>query len=118
MEGGSSNLLARVRRLLRHKNWETRVAAAHAVDAICKRVPVWEPSSCVKMEDVDNSKAADPLSVQGLAKLDIKSIIERGQTLVSSTGAEFDDVTDGIADPKERLAAKKHGGLARGGDAS
>jgi len=107
IEGGSPNLLARVRRLLRHKNWETRVAASHAVDAICKRMPVWEPDTCVKTEDGDTAKTADPLLVQGLPKLDIKGVIERGQTLVSSTGTEFDDVTDSIADPKERLAAKK-----------
>ena len=36
-------MLVRVRRLLRSKNWETRVAAASAVDAICKRMPVWDP---------------------------------------------------------------------------
>jgi TATA-binding protein-associated factor len=100
------NLLARVRRLLRHKNWETRVAAANAVDAICKRMPVWDPSSC-KTEDGDGGKSVDPLISQGLQKLDIKGVIERGQTLVSSTGTEFDDITDSIADPKERLAAKK-----------
>ena len=93
--------------MLRNKNWETRVAAAHAVDAICKRMPVWEPPTCVKVEDGDSGKAADPLLVQGLPKLDIKGVIERGQTLLSSTGTEFDDVTDSIADPKERLAAKK-----------
>ena len=107
MEGGSPNLLARVRRLLRNKNWETRVAAAHAVDAICKRMPLWEPPACVKIEDGHSGKAADPLLDQGLPKLDIKGVIERGQTLLSSTGTEFDDATDSIADPKERLAAKK-----------
>ena len=109
LEGGAPNLLARVRRLLRSKNWETRVAAANAVDAICKRMPVWDPSSCLKMEDAteNGGKTADPLIFQGLERLDIKGVIERGQILVCSTGTEFDDVTDGILDPKERLAARK-----------
>lgn len=86
------------------------MAAAHAVDAICQRLPVWQPSPDVKMEGGEgdeSAKAADPLILEGLAQLDIKAVIDKGQTLVSSTGAEFDDVTDDIADPKERLAAKK-----------
>ena len=110
LEGGAPHLLARVRRLLRSKSWETRMAAAHAVDAICQRLPVWQPSPDVKMEGGEgdeSAKAADPLILEGLAQLDIKAVIDKGQTLVSSTGAEFDDVTDDIADPKERLAAKK-----------
>jgi hypothetical protein len=63
--------------------------------------------SDVKMEDSESGKQADPLIFEGLAKLDIKGIIDKGQTLVSSTGTEYDDITDSIADPKERLAAKK-----------
>jgi hypothetical protein len=33
----------RVRSLLRNKSWDARVAAAHAIEAICKNMEKWEP---------------------------------------------------------------------------
>ena len=48
---------------------------------------------------------ANALSLS-LARALSQGVIERGQTLVSSLGTEYDDVTDALTDPKEREAAK------------
>jgi len=38
-----NNLLRRVHVLLRSSNWDTRVAASQAIEAIAKNVPSWDP---------------------------------------------------------------------------
>lgn len=35
----------RLRLLLRNKRWDTRVAAAHAIEAVCRAMEPWEPLS-------------------------------------------------------------------------
>lgn len=37
------HLLARVSVLMRSNQWDTRISASHAVQAILSRVPVWDP---------------------------------------------------------------------------
>ena len=37
------HLLARVSILLKSPQWDTRISAAHAVQAIISQVPVWDP---------------------------------------------------------------------------
>lgn len=37
------HLLARVSTLLKSTQWDTRICAAHAVQAILSQVPVWDP---------------------------------------------------------------------------
>lgn len=37
------HLLARVSVLIRSSQWDTRISAAHAVQAILSQVPVWDP---------------------------------------------------------------------------
>lgn len=39
------HLLARVSTLLKSPQWDTRVSAAHAVQAILAQVPPWDPES-------------------------------------------------------------------------
>jgi len=42
------HLLARVCTLLKSPQWDTRVSAAHAVQAILAQVPSWDPKSIKK----------------------------------------------------------------------
>ncbi|KAJ1494031.1 hypothetical protein T484DRAFT_1766948 [Baffinella frigidus] len=104
-EGGSDGqvqgLLTRVRAMLRSKTWESRVAAAQAIEAIVRRLPPWDPEAeetAVKKED------AEEKGVLSLSGFDIDGVLERGRVLVSSAGTEYDEVT---MDPKERLALQK-----------
>lgn len=46
------HLLARVCTLLKSSQWDTRVSAAHAVQAILSQVPLWEPEP---IKEVSNS---------------------------------------------------------------
>jgi TATA-binding protein-associated factor len=105
-EGGSDaqiqGLLARVRAKLRSKTWESRVAAAQAIESIVRRIPVWYPETAApEVKEEDEAGAEERLK---LASFDIGGVLERGCVLVSSAGSEYDDV---VMDPKERLALQK-----------
>lgn len=93
----------RVRLLLRSKSWDTRVAAAAAVEAVCRNMDAWEPNvgaDRVKGEE----EASATLSPGVLDSFDVGTIIAKGQLLVSSSGVEFNDIH---MDPLERLALQK-----------
>lgn len=42
------HLLARVSTLLKSSQWDTRISAAHAVQAILAQVPPWDPDPVTK----------------------------------------------------------------------
>uniref|UniRef100_A0A8B9GYI2 B-TFIID TATA-box binding protein associated factor 1 n=1 Tax=Astyanax mexicanus TaxID=7994 RepID=A0A8B9GYI2_ASTMX len=48
-----NNLLAKVLLYLRSPNWDTRIAAGQAVEAIVKNIPEWNPSPKPKEGEVD-----------------------------------------------------------------
>ena len=79
-------LLKKVLKYLYHSNWDTRLAAAQAVEAILKNVPVWSPSE-FRRGDV---KVEDPEVKMTLAMFDVKNLLDNGQFLMSSEGKEFD----------------------------
>ena len=80
------NLLKKLFKYLYHSNWETRIAASQAVEAILKNVPQWRIQSGVKMEEEEEEEE----SQMSLASFDIKHLLENGQFLMSSEGKEFD----------------------------
>ena len=65
-------LLKKVLKYLYHSNWDTRLAAAQAVEAILKNVSVWSPSEA-KGGDV---KVEDPEAKMTLAMFDVKNLLE------------------------------------------
>eukprot|EP00058_Branchiostoma_floridae_P013865 XP_002599353.1 hypothetical protein BRAFLDRAFT_64294 [Branchiostoma floridae] len=73
------NLLAKVLTFLRSDNWDTRIAAGQAIEAIARNVPLWEPRGV------------------------------KGSALLGSAGTEFDVDENELAamDPKERLVYQK-----------
>uniref|UniRef100_A0A8B9GYD6 B-TFIID TATA-box binding protein associated factor 1 n=1 Tax=Astyanax mexicanus TaxID=7994 RepID=A0A8B9GYD6_ASTMX len=102
-----NNLLAKVLLYLRSPNWDTRIAAGQAVEAIVKNIPEWNPSPKPKEEDMspeDNS--SDRLSFY---RFDISRLLKHGASLLGSAGAEFElqDDKSGEVDPKERLARQR-----------
>ncbi|KAM4032830.1 TATA-binding protein-associated factor 172 isoform 3-T3 [Anomaloglossus baeobatrachus] len=106
-----NNLLNKVLIYLRSPNWDTRIAAGQAVEAIVKNVPDWNPTARVKKEagsecSNDESSASDRLSFE---RFDISKLLKHGASLLGSAGVEFEvqDDKSGDVDPKERIARQR-----------
>ncbi|XP_039995012.1 TATA-binding protein-associated factor 172 [Xiphias gladius] len=105
-----NNLLSKVLTYLRSPNWDTRIAAGQAVEAIVKNIPEWDPApkpkeeSCEDLSPEDSS--CDRLSFY---HFDISRLLKHGASLLGSAGAEFElqDDKTGEMDPKERLARQR-----------
>ncbi|XP_010927294.1 TATA-binding protein-associated factor BTAF1 isoform X2 [Elaeis guineensis] len=119
-----SSLLKKVSQYLRSRNWDTRVAAAHAVGAIAENVKhtsLEELFASVEAEmlvagfsDVSNGAGMSwsnfqPNDVAGLSfrSFDINKVLEFGSPLLASGGQEYDVASDGSKNPAERLARQK-----------
>ncbi|XP_036979124.1 TATA-binding protein-associated factor 172 [Acanthopagrus latus] len=105
-----TNLLAKVLTYLRSPNWDTRIAAGQAVEAIVKNIPEWNPSPKPKEESCEDlspeDSACDRLTFY---HFDISRLLKHGASLLGSAGAEFElqDDKTGDMDPKERLARQR-----------
>ncbi|KAK5853581.1 hypothetical protein PBY51_014723 [Eleginops maclovinus] len=105
-----NSLLLKVLTYLRSPNWDTRIAAGQAVEAIVKNIPEWDPAprpkeeSCEDLSPEDSS--CDRLSFYNF---DISRLLKHGASLLGSAGAEFELQDDKTAemDPKERLARQR-----------
>ncbi|KAJ4948902.1 hypothetical protein JOQ06_020424 [Pogonophryne albipinna] len=94
----------------RSPNWDTRIAAGQAVEAIVKNIPEWDPAprpkeeSCEDLSPEDSS--CDRLSFY---HFDISRLLKHGASLLGSAGAEFElqDDKNAEMDPKERLARQR-----------
>ncbi|CAJ0752198.1 15832_t:CDS:10 [Entrophospora sp. SA101] len=96
------NLLSRVIVHLSSKEWDTRLAAGQAIEAIAKNVPHWNP---IESENDDNNNKSQPLNDNKYSfdNFDISNVIQNGKTLLGSAGKEYDlDLSD--LDPAQRLA--------------
>ena len=82
-------LLKRVLKYLYNNNWDTRLAAAQAIEALLKNVPVWTPSEAPQPQG-EGVKIEEGEGKMTLAMFDVKSLLENGQYLMSSEGKEFD----------------------------
>uniref|UniRef100_A0A8C5E6B9 BTAF1 RNA polymerase II, B-TFIID transcription factor-associated n=1 Tax=Gouania willdenowi TaxID=441366 RepID=A0A8C5E6B9_GOUWI len=105
-----NNLLSKVLTYLRSPNWDTRIAAGQAVEAIVKNIPVWDPSPKPKEETCDDL-SADDSSCDRLTfyHFDISRLLKHGASLLGSAGVEFELQDDKIGemDPKERIARQR-----------
>nr|XP_033799589.1 TATA-binding protein-associated factor 172 isoform X2 [Geotrypetes seraphini] len=105
-----NNLLAKVLIYLRTPNWDTRIAAGQAVEAIVKNVPEWNPTQRTKnepgLETSADDASADRLSFD---RFDISRLLKHGASLLGSAGAEFEIQDDkaGDIDAKERIAQQR-----------
>ncbi|XP_012515118.1 PREDICTED: TATA-binding protein-associated factor 172 [Propithecus coquereli] len=106
-----NNLLSKVLIYLRSANWDTRIAAGQAVEAIVKNVPEWNPVPRTKQEptaesSMEDSSTADRLNFD---RFDICRLLQHGASLLGSAGAEFElqDEKSGEVDPKERIARQR-----------
>ncbi|XP_065853225.1 TATA-binding protein-associated factor BTAF1 [Euphorbia lathyris] len=117
-----NSLLKKVSQYLRSKNWDTRVAAAHAIGAIAQNVKhtsLNELFACVetKMLEAGISGVAEDLVVLpdlhskiissgSFRSFDMNKVLEFG-ALLASGGQEYDIANDNSKNPRERLARQK-----------
>ncbi|XP_071378280.1 TATA-binding protein-associated factor 172 isoform X1 [Centroberyx affinis] len=105
-----NNLLSKVLTYLRSPNWDTRIAAGQAVEAIVKNIPEWDPAPRPKEESCEDlspeESSCDRLTFY---HFDISRLLKHGASLLGSAGAEFElqDDKSGEVDPKERLARQR-----------
>ncbi|KAJ1646965.1 TATA-binding protein-associated factor mot1 [Coemansia asiatica] len=97
-------LLSRVYEYIGSKSWDTRVAAAQAIEAIAKEVPEWDPNSDDVKPAVDN--AEDDLEYLNFGQFNVDSVIRHGRLLLGSAGREYDDGLEGLS-PAQRVAAQR-----------
>ncbi|KAK2852480.1 hypothetical protein Q7C36_007681 [Tachysurus vachellii] len=106
-----NNLLSKVLIYLRSPNWDTRIAAGQAVEAIVKNIPEWNPSPKPKEESHGDDMSPEDGSSDRLSfyRFDISRLLRHGASLLGSAGAEFEVQDDKSAevDPKERLARQR-----------
>ncbi|GBL97094.1 TATA-binding protein-associated factor 172, partial [Araneus ventricosus] len=101
------NLLAKVRRYLYSSNWDTRIAAGQAVEAIVKNVPEWNVQN-IKQEKA--STALSDLSLTGRMKFsefDVNKVIQNGSNLLACESTKIDIDDQSALDPKEHLAKQR-----------
>ncbi|KAK0546804.1 TATA-binding protein-associated factor mot1 [Tilletia horrida] len=110
-------LLAKIVPLLRKKEWETRIAAANAIGAVCDALPLWVPQNSPKPNDSKASQYPLP-SPSPLDSFDLARLLASGHRLLSSAGKEFDALAR-RANARERLEHAKSSmrslGLSVGG---
>uniref|UniRef100_A0A7N6ALC5 BTAF1 RNA polymerase II, B-TFIID transcription factor-associated n=1 Tax=Anabas testudineus TaxID=64144 RepID=A0A7N6ALC5_ANATE len=101
-----NSLLSKVLTYLRSPNWDTRIAAGQAVEAIVKNIPEWDPSPKPKEAAGSVDSSCDRLSFY---HFDISRLLKHGASLLGSAGAEFELQEDKSVemDPKERLARQR-----------
>lgn len=104
-------LIARVLPHLRSKTWDTRVAAAQAIESICSAAGVWDPDmehdgtpiGAIKSED-DQSSISDA-SALTFDNFSLSNVFLTGKKLLASSGNEYDLPT--FSSVEERLAHAK-----------
>lgn len=85
------NLIAKVLPYLRDRSWETRSAAALAIECIVKAAGIWEPPK------YPAASQHDAISLQGqsgshdnlLARFDLVQVLQDGPKLLASSGNEY-----------------------------
>jgi TATA-binding protein-associated factor len=110
------NLLERTRKYLHSKEWETRMAAAEAIECIATNVPPWNPKSSDELSEIClDTNSNQPLTLPIVQRsedfftfdsFDLLSVLKNGAPLLASGGQEYedDDVTE---DPKIRIQKQR-----------
>jgi len=92
---------------LKSSSWDTRIAAAQAINSVISQVPQWNPEpQPVKIEGIkeENHLSADKLKFESF---NIHAVLSNRHYLTASEGKEFDNSEALLRDPKERLAFQR-----------
>ncbi|XP_060802750.1 TATA-binding protein-associated factor 172 [Amyelois transitella] len=100
-------LLGRLMKHLKSPAWETRVAAAQAVEAILSNVPEWKPAPFTGKTDI-KSESEDTGRLR-CDTFDLERVLQNGAHLMGSEGREYDNDEEALspADMKEKLAKQR-----------
>ncbi|KAK7312063.1 hypothetical protein VNO77_35609 [Canavalia gladiata] len=116
-----TSLLKKVSQYLRSKNWDTRVAAAHAIGSIAENVKHISLNELIASVVSKMSEDGISCSIEDLCawpylqskitgssfrSFDMNKVLEFG-ALLASGGQEYDVGNDNIKNPKERLVRQK-----------
>ncbi|XP_064478043.1 TATA-binding protein-associated factor 172-like [Ornithodoros turicata] len=103
------NLLAKIRKYLHSTNWDTRIAAGQAVEAIISNVPQWDPPGTPKTEDGSIGTSGSTSAHRMRFELfNINTVMKHGGYLLASEGKEFDlEDSDGGFNSKENLVKQR-----------
>ncbi|XP_048483011.1 TATA-binding protein-associated factor 172 isoform X2 [Plutella xylostella] len=101
-------LLARLMKHLKSPAWDTRVAAAQAVEAILENVPEWKPPPLLGIKE-EKAEPEEPCARLRCETFDIERVLQNGAHLMGSEGHEYDLDEESLtaADTKERLAKQR-----------
>lgn len=103
------NLLGRVFVFLRSKNWDTRIAASQAIQAIAENVPDWNPDGLkIKPEEFCVIGNVDLNGRLRFEEFDITTVLEKGEKLLGSAGDEYDFEEDPALAGMSRLETIAH----------
>ncbi|XP_026282175.1 TATA-binding protein-associated factor 172 [Frankliniella occidentalis] len=104
------NLLGRILTYLHSQNWDTRIAAGQAVQAILSNVPEWDPPGAFKTEEGETSTSNSVFQTGRLTfeKFDVNQIMANSAHLLGSEGKEY-NMDESLAgfDTKECLARQR-----------
>ncbi|XP_049802115.1 TATA-binding protein-associated factor 172 [Schistocerca nitens] len=103
------HLLARIASYLHSSAWETRIAAAQAVEAVISNVPQWDPPAFSKRTvDRDGAAVLARTGRMTFEKFDMCKVLTNGGHLMASEGKEFDQDEDLSASAmRERMAKQR-----------
>eukprot|EP01122_Echinamoeba_exundans_P015071 TRINITY_DN7005_c0_g1_i1.p1 TRINITY_DN7005_c0_g1~~TRINITY_DN7005_c0_g1_i1.p1 ORF type:complete len:1810 (-),score=400.65 TRINITY_DN7005_c0_g1_i1:40-5469(-) len=108
------NLLERAHIFLRNKNWNTRIAAGQAIEAISAAIPIWNPAEVKQDAAVKSEPSPDVSSgsVSDIGRFDFDgfdplAVLRNGKLLLGSTGAEFVISKDQM-DPRSLALQRKN----------
>lgn len=102
------NLLNRLIVYIHSSNWDTRIAASQAVQAILEQVPQWSPTTInVKKEDEESNEKQSDMRFS-FEKFNLELILDKGARLMGSEGKEFDFIeSDQNGDQSEILKKQR-----------
>jgi hypothetical protein len=96
-------LLRRLRAVLRHSDWDVRVAASHALRDICN---AWVHLTPIKHDQSLESTPSETIQLT-FAEFKMSSVIAQGRPLLASGGAEY-DIDWSTVNPAERLKMQRN----------
>lgn len=103
------NLLKSVLTYLKSTSWDTRIAAGWAVEAILKKVPLWDPIGTVNEEDVNGSiDASESNGRLTCSNFNVDNILENSAHLMGSEGREYETTLQNTVNTKEDLEKQRH----------
>lgn len=103
------NLLSRLIVYIHSSNWDTRIAAAAAVQAILEQVPQWNPKTGVniKSEPAEQTNGKHLETRFSFDKFNLELILDKGARLLGSEGKEFDFIENESSDQTEVLKKQR-----------